>query len=313
LGIAAPIAAVFALVAVADPYNYFGWSKAVPDDLKLKCLYHDGRTMPFSNTLWKLLRFREQPMEDVLLGDSRLSRLDLDYLQQVAGQRYANLGIPGGNYRTITDLFNYSDSIAHLKEVVVQVSFRGMNKGMSDWDIYSEPRMLLDKPFLYPTNRRVLEATLLNLRGAVAPNSVKYDVLPPDHWQQVLKMERNNAANFHLDTSNFRRLQAIADRCRAEGAHLLFVEYPTHPEVQEIYAKAGQGPVFAQYMKRLSLIAPTIDLDAPSLFPPDRSLWRDPLHLTTAAQHTVVDMIWGKGDQVAAVRTCTRRGCSNHR
>jgi len=295
--IAAPFAMVFALVVVVDPYDYFGWSKVISKDLKLKCLYHDGRTMPFSNTLWKILRFKEQPVENVLLGDSRLSHFDLPYLHQVSGQTYANMGIPGGNYRTISDLFAYTDSVAHLKQVLVQVSFRGMNKGMSDWDIYSEPRMLMKNPFLYLTNRRVLEATLLNVRGTIAPNSVEYDVLPPDHWQQVLDMERANAANFQLDTTEFQLLRNIAVRCRAHGAHLLFVEYPTHPEVQEIYAKAGLDPVMADYIKRLSAIAPTIDLDRPGLFPTDRSEWRDPLHLTTAAQHTVIDMVWGPKKQ----------------
>ena len=71
--IAAPFALVFATVAVVDPYNYFGWSNAVPDDLKRKNLYHDGRTMPFSNLLWKLVEFPKASHPNILLGDSRLS------------------------------------------------------------------------------------------------------------------------------------------------------------------------------------------------------------------------------------------------
>ncbi len=280
------------MVVMVDPYNYFGWSRMVPNEIKLKSLYHSGRTMAFSNMMWDLLRFREKPVERVLLGDSRLTRFDLGHLEEVTGQGYANMGIPGGNFHTIASLFNYTDSIAHLKEVVVQVSFQGMSQG-NDWDFYAEPRLLLGKPLLYVTNRRVLEATLLNVQGTLAPGSVAYDKLPPDHWQMVLDMQRHNAENFHFDTSNFALLQHIADRCRATGARLTFVEYPTYPDVQEIYKKAGLEPLRERYIARLSSMATTIDLDRPGRFPVDRADWRDPLHPTAEGQRKVIDAIWG--------------------
>ncbi|MBP6391097.1 MAG: hypothetical protein KA352_09395 [Flavobacteriales bacterium] len=297
--IAAPFALVFASVVVVDPYNYFGWSNTVPDELKRKNLYHDGRTMPFSNLLWKLVEFRKGSHPNILLGDSRLSHFDLDHLETVSGQHYYNLGVPGGNYRTVADLFTYADSVEGLsegyalQEVVVQVSFRGMNKGF-DWDLYTEPRFLLDQPFLYLTNRRVLEATLLNLRSAVAPNSVAYDQTPPDQWQRVLAMEQENAASFSLDTTVYTLLQRMADRCEAQGARFRFVEYPTHPDVQHIYTEAGLEPLRQVYMARLAAIGTTIDLDRPGLFPEDRSYWRDPMHLTTEAQRLLIDRVWGR-------------------
>lgn len=296
--ISAPFVAVFALVVVVDPYNYFGWSRAIPNEVKLKSLYHSGRTMAFSNMMWELLRFEKKPVEHVLLGDSRLTRFDLGHLKEVTGVGYANMGVPGGNYRTIADLFAFTDSIIPLKDVVVQVSFQGMNTG-NDWDFYSEPRLLLDKPLLYLTNRRVLEATLLNVKGTLAPNSVEYDKLPQDHWRMVIDMQRNNAANFRLDTANFVRLQRIADQCRKAGARLVFLEYPTWPEVRTLYTEAGLDPLRKQYIARLSSIATTIDLDRPGAFPTERSDWRDPLHPTAEAQRKVIDRVWGPDGALA--------------
>ena len=297
--IAAPFALVFAAVVMVDPYNYFGWSGLVAEDLKKKNLYHDGRTMPFSNLLWKLVEFPKRTQKNILLGDSRLSHFDLDHLKSVSGEEYYNLGVPGGNYRTIADLFAYADSTQRrhesygLESVVVQVSFRGMNKGF-DWDLYTEPRFLLDQPFLYLTNRRVLEATLLNLRSAIAPNSVAYDQTPPDQWQRVLAMEQENASSFSIDTTVFALLQRIANRCEAERIGLTFVEYPTHPDVQRIYTEARLEPLRQTYMARLAAIGTTIDLDRPGLFPEDRSFWRDPMHLTTEAQRLLIDRVWGQ-------------------
>ncbi len=288
--LALPFALVFGIVLAVDPFNYFDRFHPIPDTLKRKNLYHDGRTMPFSNLLWKLIELRRTPQDRILLGDSRLSHFDLDHLERVSVHRYYNLGVPGGNTRTLADLFAFSAQ-APLKEVVVQVSFRGMNRGM-DWDLYSEPRLLLDQPFLYLSNRRVLEATVLNLRSAWLPSTVHYDALPPDHWQRVLDMERTNASDFTLDSVAFARLERIAARCKAQGCALRFVEYPTHSEVQRIYADAGLEPLRATYLDRLRALAPVTDLDRPGLFPTDRALWRDPLHLTTTAQRAVIDTVW---------------------
>lgn len=291
--LALPFALVFGTVLVVDPYNYFGLFHAIPDTLKRKNLYHDGRTMPFSNLLWKLIELRRTPQDRILLGDSRLSHFDLDHLERVSGHRWYNLGVPGGNTRTMADLFTYAAQ-APLKEVLVQVSFRGMNRGM-DWDLYGEPRLLLDQPFLYLSNRRVLEATVLNLRSALLPATVRYDVLPPDQWQRVLDMERANATDFTPDSAAFGRLERIAARCRAMGCALRFVEYPTHPDVQRIYDEAGLEPQRKAYLERLRRLAPVIDLDRPGLFAADKALWRDPLHLTTDAQRAVIDTVWAAG------------------
>jgi hypothetical protein len=176
--------------------------------------------------------------------------------------------------------------------VYVQVSFRGLNTG-NDFDIYQEPSLLLGKPYSYVYNRRVLEATGLNLMSWLFPNSMEYNKPAPDQWKEVLDAERLNAGHFVPDSTVFLRLQRMADRCRAEGANLVFIEYPTHPDVQKIYDGPDTAPIRRAYFERLGRIAPLIDLDRPGMFPADRNFWRDPLHLTADGQRTLIDHIWG--------------------
>ncbi|MCB9170612.1 MAG: hypothetical protein H6597_01900 [Flavobacteriales bacterium] len=288
----APFLVVLGAVWLVDPYGLFHPDGIVPKELKLKNLYHSGRTMPFSNLMWKLCAFRREPSPNVLLGDSRLSHFDLGHLEEVSGERYFNFGVPGGNYRTIRDVFQWADTLEGLRTVMVQVSFRGLNSGL-DWDLVNEPRTLADAPLLYLTNRRVLEATALNLYSWAFPQFVHYDVLPPDQWQRVLEMERTNASEFTPDTAVYGILQHIADRCRTQGARLLLVEYPTHSDVRTIYAEAGLSEERRRYVDHLRHIADFIDLDQPGLFPDDHRFWRDPLHLTTENQRLVIDRVWG--------------------
>jgi hypothetical protein len=293
LKLSLPMLALFALVAWVDPYCLYHTGGPIARDLKEKNLYHSGRTMPFSNMLWKLVDFRRHPARNILLGDSRLSYFDLDSLRSLTGDTYQNLGVPGGNYVTIDHTFRYADSLANLQNVVVQVSFRGMHAAQH-FDIYAEPAAILAQPWSYMYNRRVIEAAGLNIYSALFPNSLHYDVPGEDQWRTVLEAEQAVAENWIMDSMVFDKLQHIADRCAAEGARLLFVEYPTHPDLQRIMHDAGLSPAREAYLARLRTMAPVLDLDQPGLFPTDRAFWRDPLHLSIDAQRELITRIWGK-------------------
>lgn len=290
LKLSLPIFLLFALVAWVDPYCLYGVGGPVPRQLKEKNLYHSARTMTFSNMLWKLVDFRRAPVANVLLGDSRLSYFDLDSLERTTGSRYYNLGIPGGNYITLDHLFRYADSLVTLENVYVQVAFRGMSVHQG-FDSYAEPRAILDAPYSYVYNRRVIEAAGLNLYSSVFPTS--HDVATDDQWQALLEAERAGAEAFVLDTTVYEKLEHIAERCRLSGARLVFIEYPTHPDVQEVMLRAGLGAARAAYLERLRTMATVIDLDQPGLFPTDHGFWRDPLHLTVDAQRQLIARIWG--------------------
>lgn len=286
-----PVLLLFALVAWVDPFQLYHTGGPVPRELKEKNLYHSGRTMPFSNMMWKLVDFRRKPNGNILLGDSRLSYFDLDSLKARTGEDYFNFGIPGGNYVTIDHTFRYADSMATLRHVVIQVAFRGMHTGQS-FDIYAEPASILEHPHSYVYNRRVMEAAGLDLYSALFPNALHYDVPGPDQWQQVLDAEQAAAEQWTMDTSVYQRLEHIAERCRAEGASLTLVEYPTHPDLQGIVREAGLMTQREAYLARLRSMGTVIDLDKPGMFPADRSFWRDPLHLTIDAQRALIGHIW---------------------
>ena len=171
LVLALPLLLVFGLVAWVDPYGLFGNGGPVPEALKKKNLYYSGRTMPFSNMMWKLIEFNRSPVPDILLGDSRLSYFDLDALQKATGHTYYNFGIPGGNYSTIKDLFAYADSLVPLRNVSVQVSFRGLNQG-NDFDLYQEPGGLAQ--LLKPTCMVVLSKDgRVSLRWPSSPEFIQ--------------------------------------------------------------------------------------------------------------------------------------------
>ena len=290
--ICAPFALVFGTVVVVDPYNYFNRFHVVSDEVKLKNLNHDGKTMAFSNLIWKMKEYRRKPLPNVLIGDSRLSYFDLEYLDQVTGQQWYNFGVPGGNHRTALDVFDYIDSIAAPQRIFMQVSFRNMAAGQ-DYDLFSEPLAVEGTPGLYLSNRRVLAATWLAIKASASPGSVQYDVLSPDHWNNVMTMEKDAAASFRMDTSFYHLLEEVARDCRKQGSELVLVEWPSHESLHAVRTGAGLDAQRAAYTARLLSIASYVDLDTPgNPISADRSNFRDPLHLTTEAQRKAVDALF---------------------
>ncbi len=287
-----PFALVFGVVAVVDPYNKFRVCDAVPDTLKQKNLYHDGRTMAFSNLMWELTAFDREPCPNVIIGDSRLSYFPIDHLDEVTRERWFNFGVPGGNYRSMFDTFWHADSVCALKNVYLQVSFRGMNAA-NNWDVFHEPKLVSAQPLMYLTSRRVIEATALNIRSLLAPRSVHYDVLPPDQWQRVKAMERSSDSSFVYDPKVVGELERIATRCGEKNIHLVLVDFPTHADVQALHNTSGLEHLRASYRVEMASIATYLDLDTDSGFARDRANFRDPLHLTRNAQRELIDVVWG--------------------
>ena len=289
--ICAPFALVFGTVVLVDPYNYFNWCHLVSDGVKLRNLNHDGRTMAFSNLMWKMKEYRRTPAPNVLIGDSRLSYFDLDHLEEVTGESWYNFGVPGGNHRTAADVFGFIDSIAAPRTVWMQVSFRNMAVGQ-DYDLYGEPSAVEGTPSLYVSNRRVLAATALALKAHWSPESIEYDVLAPDHWQQVITMETEAAERFSMDTTFYARLEAIAQRCKQQGTELVFIEWPAYHALRSIRTNAGLEGSSVQYRERMARIARYIDLDTPgNTISADSSNYRDPLHLNIVAQRKLIDAV----------------------
>ena len=289
--VVAPVLLVFALVAWVDPYDYFGQRGPVPEMLKEKNLMHDGRTMPFSNALWKMIAFRRQPAPNVLLGDSRLSHFDLGRVEQHTGEKYFNFGIPGGNFNSLFASFWFADSVTSLKSVYLQVSFRTYTQAAA-WDIWHEPSLAASSTLFYLTNRRVVEATGLNVASALFADRLSYDVLPPDQWEKVMRIERDMAKGYVYPTTFHKELMRIAERCRQRGIRLYLLDFPSSTEAQQALLEAGLADEWERYREEMRSVGRYIDLNVPSALTRDRSKFRDPLHAGPELQRWLIDTVW---------------------
>jgi len=303
----------FALgVLIVDPYNYTGVSRFITDASKKSGFNRDPALMPFGYTLWNMIQFRRQPSANVLIGDSRVATLNVDYLRKITGQQYYNFGIPGGDCRSICDTFWYVARYTELKRVYIGISFHTYN----DWSnrkVFTAPRGILNNPLRYFTDRNVLKTACNILRGLTTPKPLpanrdqfrakKGKELPPqsgadnDHknetWSIVLQGLAGEYQRWQYPESTYAELKRISEYCRSKQISLVFVVFPTSIEQQSLIIQAGLADSFSRFKQDIAGLGAVYDFDYPNEITIHRENFVDPMHLTAPILERIMNEVWG--------------------
>lgn len=110
-----PVVLYLAAFVMLEPINYFGLSLV-------------GASIS-TEPLVGMRRAMRGGIKNILLGDSRTSHFDVDYLEQVTGIRYCNQDFGGASLKEEIDLFWWTAKYNDLENVILQTSFWTMNKG----------------------------------------------------------------------------------------------------------------------------------------------------------------------------------------
>ncbi|MHB1306845.1 MAG: hypothetical protein ACYDC1_10530 [Limisphaerales bacterium] len=290
--LAAPLAVLAALVVAVDPFNFFGGPSLLSDRLKVRNRFYSGATMPAYNMLAKLVEYRRQPVANLIIGDSRLTRFNARMVEELTGEAFYNFGVPGGNYRSMVDTFWYADRLVPLKTVYLQVSFR--TYGAGDWDIFSEAEMTANSVWYHLASRRVLGATFLGLRSLFFERSMQYayDDHPPGFWAKVLESERGMVRRFRRPVELLKELTKIAEHCRAKGIRLVLIDLPSHLDAQRLVTEAGLEEERERYRQEMMALGTYYDFNRTNRLTVDRTLYVDPLHALPAVPDEVIRQIW---------------------
>ena len=90
-------------------------------NLKLQNINRSDKTIILGSVLFKTHNFTRHPCPNIILGDSRAVLFSIDTVFKLTGDKYFNLGIPGGHYNTMIDNFWFAESKIKLKNVYVAI------------------------------------------------------------------------------------------------------------------------------------------------------------------------------------------------
>lgn len=221
-----PVLAWFLFFLAFEPNNYFGLKASATS----------------SQPVARVRAYQQAPGENLILGDSRLAHFDMALVDGLTGQTWQNLAFGGASLKETLDLADYVlDSGNPVDTMLVEVSFYTLNAGYNT-DRFAALEKTLNNPLAYcfnlEYNVNALTVAMDTLRGTPdtieSGDWVESDYLADDGT--ILPLHRKlydytttitpRCKSWALNTDQFERLRALAERCQAEGVRLVVVLPP---------------------------------------------------------------------------------------
>ncbi len=230
-----PIIAYFVVFFIFEPYNYFGLKEVANTN----------------SVIYRTRAYLQEPSDSILVGDSRLAHLDMDLVEQIAGERYSNLCFGGASVTEAMDLYEFAEqNNPELKNVVLSLSFYTLNTAYYK-DRTEQIEKVVNNPLAYMTNFdyniEMLNEIRLNLRGERSGVSMEQGVwLSEDYvdeqgnplpyrqnlidYAELIKAE---SEGYVLNHEAVDRVIDIANECKDLGINFTVVLPPAHESITE--------------------------------------------------------------------------------
>ncbi len=259
-----PVLLYFCLFAAFEPNNYFGLRQS------------SASTAPVA----RVRAFRDQPGQNIIIGDSRLAHFDLELARQASGSEWQNLAFGGASLKESLDLADYVlDHAPDVQQILLGLSFYTINASYST-DRMAALEKTLDNPLAYLFNLEYNVNMLTSLanwvvwqrqRAAGVPGTAatwaqaqqEHEtgdwVSPQDYTDdsgQVYPLHTRLALYPGIITpkctdwavsDQLQRLPALAQRCARQGVKLTLVLPPMADNVmEEVCVPLGIAEVMEQ-------------------------------------------------------------------
>ncbi len=287
---ALPFALYGALIVAVDPYELFGVSSLV------QLRYKQDISYKLNYAMWKMLRYRRDPLPNVLLGDSRMMNLPDDAIQQASGRTWANLAYGGGSLREAIATFHFADAQTELERVVLGVNFNLYNAA-DDKDRVAEVTAALDNPLLYFSNRNVMSATFQLIPAALTGREAAIGapaMSKEEFWRYQLETTtRVYYGNYRYPAAYHEQLTELAALCRERDIELAFVIFPGHTDLQDMVGEYGLEAQYERFLDDIAALGVTYHFDFPSELTRDVENFSDPYHMTDELEPRIIGAVWG--------------------
>jgi hypothetical protein len=292
-----PMALVFTIVIIVDPYNYFFSHNFVPDKVKQKVINLSAESMPRGNTLFKYIEFGRKPEKNVIIGDSRAFDLNVDTIEKITHQKYYNFGVPGGNYKSVIETFWYMTEKTIPEKVYIQVSYHTYNAN-NNYDLMAEAKEVCKSPYLFFQRFYFFKESIQDLYFTFTGNYerkqeiVTYDSLK---WNKTLKIQgESTLINRIYPNSYYEKLKEISEYCAKSNIELHFIIFPDQKDFHDLVVKYSLTEDYKKFKSDIFSLGDVTDFDTPdSPYYADRNNYRDLYHLKLELiDNYIVHSIW---------------------
>jgi len=285
-----PAVVCLVVMIMIDPFNFFGVSHVVPDGLKSEV------SQKINYAMWKMLAYRQDPVPNLLLGDSRVADLDEQYVEEISGVPWTNFGYGGGSLREAIQTFWFASEQVELERVCFGVNLHTYNAN-NNKDRVSEVEAALRNPLLYCVNANVVTAAgkLITAMIMGEPEPIgRPPMTREEFWEfQLEQVTRVYFEGYRYPTEYHRDLTEVAEYCLGHGIELSFVIMPNHVELQAKVGEHGLEEAAVQFRQDFIHWGPVYDFAFPNTMTGDQANYRDPYHFDEDFMQLIVRTVWG--------------------
>lgn len=289
-----PFLAYVLIIVVVDPYNFLPGASPISDDLKLQVSYK------LNYAMWKMTEFANDPVPNILLGDSRMNSLSAKKVSAVSGRTYYNFAYGGGSLREGIDTFHFAHDLTHLEHVCIGVNLSIFN-GSNLKDRVQEVLAARRNPLIYLVNRNVMNAAFRLLGATLTgrePTIGKPRGDKDEFWKFQLDVTTKAFFDNYQEPAEYRaELTEVAETCRRDGIDLRFIIFPGHQDLQDRIAGYGLTQADARMRDFLKQLGPVYDFSWPNALTANREQFTDPYHYGHQFGDLIIEDVWGDRDE----------------
>jgi hypothetical protein len=288
-----PLPVYIGIMLLIDPYNYFGVSDWISDDIK-------SNTSEILNPqLWKMIEFKNQKCSRIILGDSRANKIRTEHVKELTGSDYYNFSYPGGTLIDMIETFWYADSMIKLKEVYMGINFNLYNDFEKNNHV-KQVKTIMNNLFSYSFSKIAFTTAIQNIKKQFFVNELKIGV-PDMSFDEFWNYEVNvigkrfyqkykHPDGYHTD------LIKISDYCKANNIKLVFFIPPNHVEWQQRIADFDLAEENKVFLNEISEMGTLYNLDVANEFTENKKNYFDPMHPVNDS--LIIHTLWGKDPDI---------------
>jgi hypothetical protein len=275
------------VVLFIDPFNLLNNNIFVNKDFKKTVSPH------LNERLWKSIEYKQNPIDKILLGDSRTRNMDTDYINKVSGEVYYNFGFGGGTLPEIIDTFWFADKCIKLKKVYIGLNFNIFNATYNR-NIFKDSIEIVNNYGAYLNDRNVAKALSVIIYNSIFPNPKNIDKpteTKVEFWASSLRTQDFQYSQYVYPVDYINELKKIVSYCANNNIKLTIITYPNHVDLQNKVKVHNLKKYFDNYFQTITSIATVYHFDYHNNFTSNADNFSDPYHFNDS--HQVVDEVWG--------------------
>lgn len=273
---AAPLLAWVLAVVWVDPFDYFNFSHAFSEQIKVE------NAAQLNTLVFNMLKEKHAPCENLIIGDSRAESLPLPQIEELTGLPYFRLSANALKLNEGLDLFYFANRIKPVKRVVFTLNFNEFN-AYAYADRVSSVEGMIHNPLIYLFDRGVAEASYYVVKASWSRAPVVNSAPPMTSeafWNYIVTVRgREHYEKFRYPDALYKRMQDLVAFAKKQGTEVTFIIVPHHADFQKRVREFGLVDDYLRFKRDMSrLDVRVIDFDYLNAKTANQSNFRDPLH-----------------------------------